>query len=219
MALKHKDIEKLFKVTSSRRIRLKTSIPGPRERKASSRHARANTRTSAHRGAGVRGLTTCWSSCRQWTAPATQSRDGRRQSAGLPGVLVQEAVGRGVSANFLALHEALPERGAIGIFNRFHYANAGDLEPSSTRRCRRIAGQEHLEGALRRHQRVRTSSRITAQTLKFFPHVQKEQRRRFIAPRQPDTRSSPRRRRAATLGLHSRRRDAINQTSTKWAPW
>ena len=51
-----------------------------------------------------------------------QARDVGSESAGLPGVFVQDAVGGGIAARFSVAHDrVLPERGHIGIFNRSYY--------------------------------------------------------------------------------------------------
>ena len=107
-----------------------------------------------------------------------QARDVGRQSAGLPGVLVQGADSRRSSTTTsCGAASSLPERGRIGIFNRSYYEEmlVVRVHPEYPRGAEAAAAarrQGHLEGALRGHQRLRALSVANGIVIrKFFLHV------------------------------------------------
>ncbi len=120
-----------------------------------------------------------------------QARHVRRQSAGVPGLLVQASVGSRSELNhdfFWRYAIALPERGRIGIFNRSYYEEVlivkvhpeilanqriPDVKPNKEFWQARYDGINDFERHL--------TQNGTAVILKFFLNISKdEQWRRFL---------------------------------------
>ena len=160
-----------------------------------------------------------------------QARHVGRQSAGLPGLLVQAAVGGGARPRLpVALRQGLPERGRIGIFNRSYYEEVLVVrvhpEILKRRSCRRARRQEDLGRAVRRHRALRALPHAAGHViLKFFLHVsRKEQKKRFLErldePEKNWKFSAADVTRAQVLErLHARVRGSDPGNGTKHAPW
>ncbi len=118
------------------------------------------------------------------------------------------------------IHQHVPARGMIGIFNRSHYESVLvervlDLVPRSEwrRRYRQINEFE----------RMLTENHVVV--LKFFLHVSRAEQKRRLVDRLADETKNWKFNR---LDLEARRRwtaytsayrDALRKCSTKWAPW
>jgi PPK2 family polyphosphate:nucleotide phosphotransferase len=127
--------------------------------------------------------------------------------------------------------KALPARGEIGIFNRSHYE-----EVITVRVHPELLANEHLPPASqddglwqRRFKDINAFERHLAhngvQIVKFFLHISREEQRRRLLARidtpsknwkfQPDDLKQ----RAAWHAYQAAYEDALNHTSTEWAPW
>ena len=160
-----------------------------------------------------------------------QARDVGLESAGLPGVQLQEALRGGTRPRLPWRYwRALPERGRIGIFNRSYYEEMliVRVHPELLERsgCRRTARQVLLARPLRGHQRLRAAPvRNGTLVLKFFLNISKEeQKKRFM-----ERLDGPDKHWKFEMGdLHERAvwdeyqeafEDTLTHTSTDWAPW
>ena len=246
MQLKHKDIEKLFKVTSGRRIRLKDLDPAwaPRELQEDELKARARDYLKENLEALTTAQGVLWANDRHSVLVVLQAMDG----AGKDGVIRHVMGGvnpqgcqvfsfkkpsdEELDHNFLwRFMRALPERGRIGIFNRSYYEDVLVVRVHPELLERQKLPAESLGksiwkqrfddiNAFERHL-VRNGTLV----LKFFLHMsKKEQRRRFIARLDdPDKQwkfsNADIDEREHWDAYQTAFEDAINQTGTKWAPW
>ena len=118
------------------------------------------------------------------------------------------------------IHQAVPNRGTIGIFNRSHYEDVlvvrvHNLVPPSVWR-----GRYEQINRFERHL-SETGTRI----LKFFLHISKAEQRRRLQARLDDP---DKRWKFSRTDLQERKRwsdyqsayeDALTKCSTPWAPW
>jgi PPK2 family polyphosphate:nucleotide phosphotransferase len=128
---------------------------------------------------------------------------------------------RELSHDFLwRVHQAVPARGMIGIFNRSHYEDVlivrvRNLVPRAvwTRRYEQINDFEQML----------TENGVTI--VKFFLHISKEeQRRRLLARLEDPTKQwkfneGDLGERALWASYTAAYRDALRKCSTRWAPW
>ena len=122
-----------YRITRGKGFRLKDHDPGDtaglKEEKKQAREILAGRRRDARRPAGqalragpLGRPPDLPGDGRRRQGRHDQARHVGREPAGLPGLLVQGAVGRGAGPRLpLADDECLPERGRIGIFNRSYY--------------------------------------------------------------------------------------------------
>lgn len=158
----------------------------------------------------------------------TSGKDGtiRRVFTGLHPQGVRIAAFKAPTSTELAhdylwrIHEVLPARGEIGIFNRSHY------EDIVTVRVRELAPKAAWS---RRYRHVREFERALTDEgttlVKVFLHISSEEQRARLQARLDD----PEKRWKFRLGdLESRKLwgsfmtaydEALTKTSTKWAPW
>ena len=118
------------------------------------------------------------------------------------------------------IHQALPQRGRIGVFNRSHYEDIvavrmRNLAPENVWRRR----SEHL----RAFERLLVDEGTTV--LKVFLNVSREEQRRRLQERIDDPEKRWKFRRG-DVEVHARFDDwiaawdeALTETSTDWAPW
>lgn len=126
-----------------------------------------------------------------------------------------------LSHDFLwRIHKQVPEKGEIAIFNRSHYEDVlvvrvHDLVPEKVWRKR----YEHINN----FERMLTDEGVTI--LKFFLYIDKEEQRQRLLDRlkEPEKRwkfqESDLKERALWKQYRKAYEDAVEATSTDWAPW
>ena len=208
MTLKHKDIEKLFRVPSNGRVRLKDWDPqwagGDqfRELKKDELKARAETFLKANLEELAAAQEVLWATDRHSVLIVLQAMDGAGKDGTIKHVMsgvnpqgcqifsFKRPSEEDLDHTFLWRYmKALPERGRIGIFNRSYYE-----ETLVTRVHPEILGNQKLPPELVSKKRIwderyedinafeRYLSRQGVVILKFFLHVSKdEQKRRFLS--------------------------------------
>ena len=126
-----------------------------------------------------------------------------------------------LSHDFLwRVHQVVPPRGFIGIFNRSHY------EDVLAARVRKLVPKS-VWGA--RYQQINDFERMLSQNgvviLKFFLHISREEQREQLLERLTDPEKNWKFRAGdledrALWGDYTRAyRDALRKCSTEWAPW
>ncbi|HZI26546.1 MAG TPA: PPK2 family polyphosphate kinase [Gemmatimonadaceae bacterium] len=126
-----------------------------------------------------------------------------------------------LSHDFLwRIHEAVPPRGIIGIFNRSHYEDVIAV------RVKRLAPTEVWRARyeqINNFERMLTANGVTI--LKFFLHISRAEQRERLIDRLDDPEENwkfregdldDRRRWSAFTAAY---RDALRLCSSKWAPW
>ena len=249
--LKHKDIERLFQVRPGRGFKLKQHDPGwaggdefkeLRKDGAQSTRGRvpAEERRRPRRGAGTAlrrrhafGADRAPGDGRGRQGRHHQARDVGRQSAGLPGVQLQEAVGRGARSQLpLALHEGACRSAAASASStapttKTCWSSASTPRSSSTRSCRpasaaRSSGTRATTTSTRFERHLARNGTLV---LKFFLHLsKKEQKKRFLERLDDQDKHW----KFSLADLDERGfwddyqdafEDALQHTSTEWAPW
>lgn len=118
------------------------------------------------------------------------------------------------------VHQAVPERGMIGIFNRSHYEDVlvvrvHDLVP------REVWSQRYRQ--INDFERILSENGVVI--LKFFLHVSREEQKERLIERIQDKKKNWK---FNTRDLDERKlwddytrayRDALRKCSTRWAPW
>jgi len=118
------------------------------------------------------------------------------------------------------IHQALPQRGRIGVFNRSHYEDIVAV------RMRNLAPEDVWR---RRAEHLRAFERLLVDegttVLKVFLNVSREEQRRRLQERIDDPEKRWKFRRG-DVEVHARFDDwiaawdeALTETSTDWAPW
>ena len=118
------------------------------------------------------------------------------------------------------IHQALPQRGRIGVFNRSHYEDIVAV------RMRNLAPEDVWR---RRSEHLRAFERLLVDegttVLKVFLNVSREEQRRRLQERIDDPEKRWKFRRG-DVEVHARFDDwiaawdeALTETSTDWAPW
>ena len=118
------------------------------------------------------------------------------------------------------IHQALPQRGRIGVFNRSHYEDIVAV------RMRQLAPEDVWR---RRSEHLRAFERLLVDEgttiLKVFLNVSREEQRRRLQERIDDPEKRWKFRRG-DVEVHARFDDwiaawdeALTETSTDWAPW
>jgi PPK2 family polyphosphate:nucleotide phosphotransferase len=118
------------------------------------------------------------------------------------------------------IHNAVPPRGFIGIFNRSHY------EDVLVVRVRGLAPRRTWQA---RYQQINDFERMLSLNgvviLKFFLHISREEQRRRLVERLDDPEKNWKLRagdlddRAAWPAYSRAYKDALRRCSTPWAPW
>ncbi len=118
------------------------------------------------------------------------------------------------------VHNAVPPRGAIGIFNRSHYEDVLVV---------RVKNLVPRSVWATRYQQINDFERMLARNdvviAKFFLHISREEQRRRLLDRLKDPtenwkfRSGDLEDRALWPRFTSAYRDALARCSTRWAPW
>jgi len=118
------------------------------------------------------------------------------------------------------IHQAVPQRGNIGIFNRSHY------EDVLVVRVHRFVPEEvwqHRYRQINDFERMLTQNGVTI--LKFFLHISKDEQKRRFEARMKDT---SRNWKLSLPDFEERQhwneyqeayQDALRKCSTEWAPW
>lgn len=118
------------------------------------------------------------------------------------------------------VHQQVPARGIIGIFNRSHYEDV--LVP-------RVHGQIDDETCAERYRQINDFERMLSENgvviLKFLLHISQDEQKKRLNDRLTDTRKNWKFQ-AGDLDDRERWRlfteaygNALGHTSTKWAPW
>jgi PPK2 family polyphosphate:nucleotide phosphotransferase len=207
MALTHKDIERLFRVPTHGRIRLKDFDPAwaardfYRELKKPELRARAEAYLKSNLAALSDAQQVLWATDRHAVLIVLQAMDGAGKDGAIKHVMsgvnpqgcqvfnFKRPSEEDLDHTFLWRYmKALPERGRIGIFNRSYYEDVlvvrvhpevldGQKLPAGSRG--NGFWQQRFEDINRFERHLTRNGTLV---LKFFLHISKaEQRRRFLA--------------------------------------